>query len=208
MSEPLLRQGATGHAVVVLQTYLDLHGAHLAKDGVFGPLTEAAVKHFQAEEKITIDGIVGPVTWARLGVVVDPEPAYSEPADWALWYWRHQLVHHDMDYAEVRPMHLVRPPAVPREMDCSTFATLCYWDAHRPDPNDLHYDGAGNTSSLLDHGLAVKLLDVRESDLVFYSNPEHVTVYVGAGVVVSMGQQGDPRKLPVAYRPVTAVRSY
>jgi len=35
-------------------------------DGVFGPMTEAAVRHFQQRNGITIDGKVGPITWGIL----------------------------------------------------------------------------------------------------------------------------------------------
>jgi peptidoglycan hydrolase-like protein with peptidoglycan-binding domain len=35
-------------------------------DGAFGPLTEAAVKEFQQGAGLTVDGIVGPLTWAAL----------------------------------------------------------------------------------------------------------------------------------------------
>jgi peptidoglycan hydrolase-like protein with peptidoglycan-binding domain len=35
-------------------------------DGVYGPQTEAAVRRFQASAGITMDGIVGPETRARL----------------------------------------------------------------------------------------------------------------------------------------------
>jgi peptidoglycan hydrolase-like protein with peptidoglycan-binding domain len=31
-------------------------------DGIFGPETEAAVKHLQTDHHITVDGEVGPVT--------------------------------------------------------------------------------------------------------------------------------------------------
>lgn len=63
---PVLRVGATGAAVRTLQAELDKHGAHLVVDGDFGPLTLAAVKAFQAAQKIAVDGIAGPVTWAHL----------------------------------------------------------------------------------------------------------------------------------------------
>lgn len=35
-------------------------------DGIFGPLTEAAVKNFQTDLALKVDGIVGPVTWTAL----------------------------------------------------------------------------------------------------------------------------------------------
>ncbi len=38
----------------------------LQVDGIFGPLTEAAVRSFQQEVAIAVDGIVGPVTWNSL----------------------------------------------------------------------------------------------------------------------------------------------
>src|SRR4029453_8296686 len=38
----------------------------LAIDGIFGPKTEAWVRGFQEGAEITVDGIVGPVTWRVL----------------------------------------------------------------------------------------------------------------------------------------------
>ena len=60
MSEPLLRLGATGDAVKLLQTKLNAHGAKLVVDGDFGPRTNAAVLAFQKTHGLTQDGIVGP----------------------------------------------------------------------------------------------------------------------------------------------------
>jgi hypothetical protein len=56
----------TGQSVKDLQTALDSHGAKLTVDGIFGPLTEAAVKAFQKSHLIPADGIVGPLTWSKL----------------------------------------------------------------------------------------------------------------------------------------------
>jgi len=69
----VLRRGAKGEDVKQLQTRLRSHGfPTLAVDGDFGPATEAAVRHFQSERKLVVDGIVGPQTWAALGAAADP----------------------------------------------------------------------------------------------------------------------------------------
>jgi hypothetical protein len=52
-----------GKAVATLQRRL-----HILADGIFGPDTQRAVKRFQRAHGLTADGIVGPATWAALGV--------------------------------------------------------------------------------------------------------------------------------------------
>jgi cell wall-associated NlpC family hydrolase len=57
----------TGQAVLRLQAALNKYGyTPLVVDGIFGPLTEAAVKAFQKSHLLTADGIVGILTWAKL----------------------------------------------------------------------------------------------------------------------------------------------
>lgn len=63
---PLLRKGAKGHAVMLLQQALTKGGFPLSQDGDFGPKTEAAVKKFQKSRKLVADGIVGPYSWSAL----------------------------------------------------------------------------------------------------------------------------------------------
>jgi peptidoglycan hydrolase-like protein with peptidoglycan-binding domain len=72
---PTLSLGSQGRAVQYLQRYLNLLGADLSEDGVFGPSTRQAVITFQAQAGVRQDGIVGPVTWtaieSNLGISVD-----------------------------------------------------------------------------------------------------------------------------------------
>jgi peptidoglycan hydrolase-like protein with peptidoglycan-binding domain len=51
-----------------LQLMLNQRGGFptLVEDGVFGSSTEASVKHYQQNENLTIDGIVGKQTWTSL----------------------------------------------------------------------------------------------------------------------------------------------
>lgn len=67
-ARPTIRQGARGDAVREAQRLLNRHNANpqLTEDGIFGPRTDAAVRTFQRQRGIGVDGIVGPVTWGRL----------------------------------------------------------------------------------------------------------------------------------------------
>jgi len=59
--KPWLRQGAVGECVKELQQALGV-----AADGIFGRLTERAVREFQFSHDMPVDGVVGPRTWAKL----------------------------------------------------------------------------------------------------------------------------------------------
>lgn len=67
-SAHLLARGSSSPAVVMLQRVLNLKGASpkLKEDGSFGPMTDAAVRRFQAAHKLAVDGVVGPVIWRAL----------------------------------------------------------------------------------------------------------------------------------------------
>ena len=66
-----LKRGSKGNAVITLQRKLSL-----LPDGVFGPLTDEAVRLFQKRKGLLPDGIVGPKTWAALDGT-DTSPAAS-----------------------------------------------------------------------------------------------------------------------------------
>lgn len=63
-TKPLTLSGSSGLAVRVIQTIL-----HVAVDGQFGPLTEKAVREFQVQTGLTVDGIVGPHTWTTFSTI-------------------------------------------------------------------------------------------------------------------------------------------
>jgi N-acetylmuramoyl-L-alanine amidase len=80
-SWPTLRYGSTGAAVVYLQQRLTtLHYDVGGVDGVFGYNTLHAVYAFQKVQAITVDGIVGPVTWGRLASPYRPGARYWRSA--------------------------------------------------------------------------------------------------------------------------------
>ena len=59
----------TGPTVVQhLQLMLNQRGGFpiLTEDGNFGSSTDASVKHYQQNENLTVDGIVGKQTWTSL----------------------------------------------------------------------------------------------------------------------------------------------
>jgi peptidoglycan hydrolase-like protein with peptidoglycan-binding domain len=68
-----LDQGDTGQAVRALQRLLhDKFGyANVNIDADFGPITDNAVRDFQAEYDLDVDGIVGPDTWQAL-IAIEP----------------------------------------------------------------------------------------------------------------------------------------
>ncbi|WP_406004937.1 peptidoglycan-binding protein [Streptomyces sp. NBC_00637] len=65
-------QGQRSGCVTELQSLLNHHGADLAVDGDFGSLTGSAVRDFQAEKGLSVDGKVGPNTKAALYGAVTP----------------------------------------------------------------------------------------------------------------------------------------
>jgi hypothetical protein len=58
---PTLRVGARGDAVRRVQGAVGV-----TPDGIFGPLTDAALRAFQRREGLTGDGVVGPLTWTAI----------------------------------------------------------------------------------------------------------------------------------------------
>lgn len=63
---PVLRKGAKGNDVLIMQAKLKTKGYNLDADGIFGPDTLAKLKQFQKDHCLVVDGICGPATWKEL----------------------------------------------------------------------------------------------------------------------------------------------
>ena len=67
---PVVQNGSQGHPIRTLQLLLRARGDNLAVDGIFGSVTEAAVKAFQTAKGLSADGMVAPQTWLALIIQV------------------------------------------------------------------------------------------------------------------------------------------
>lgn len=66
---PTVKYGANGPYTKKIQQRLNSLGYNCGQaDGVFGSKTLAAVKAFQRAKGLAADGVVGPKTWAKLGI--------------------------------------------------------------------------------------------------------------------------------------------
>ena len=66
---PTIRKGSKGDDVIYMQTMLYKLGYGLGVDGIdgdFGRNTEKAVKEFQSDHRLQVDGVCGPMTWDAL----------------------------------------------------------------------------------------------------------------------------------------------
>jgi peptidoglycan hydrolase-like protein with peptidoglycan-binding domain len=67
---PLVKNGSAAHPVPTLQHLLAARSHPVTVDGAFGPVTEAAVRAFQKDKHLTVDGVVGLQTWSAIVVQV------------------------------------------------------------------------------------------------------------------------------------------
>lgn len=95
-----IKLGSKGKSVSLLQRSL-----HLAADGIFGPITEEAVRDFQSSHGLAADGVVGSKTWAALGVA--PQPS-ARRIDEILIHCAATPEGQDFTVKHIRQWHLAR----------------------------------------------------------------------------------------------------
>lgn len=95
-----IKRGSRGADVKTLQTKLNLY-----PDGIFGSLTEEAVKQFQREKGLTADGIVGDNTWRALGFVISTN---KRNIDEIIVHYTATPQGEEFSNAQIRASHLAR----------------------------------------------------------------------------------------------------
>lgn len=95
-----ISKGSRGDTVALLQRKLNL-----IPDGIFGPITDEAVRDFQKSHGLAVDGIVGPKTWAALGVGSLPN---TRRIDKIILHCTATPEGKDYTVAQIRQWHLAR----------------------------------------------------------------------------------------------------
>lgn len=109
----LLREGDTGIGVAALQHYLlvlatfDNTLPMVEETGVFGPETTAAVRAFQAQQGLAVDGIVGRQTWNALTRAYDAVIASLPPTADASELYPGQFLTPGQEGANVRALQVL-----------------------------------------------------------------------------------------------------
>jgi cell wall-associated NlpC family hydrolase len=202
-----LKLGASGPEVVQLQTLLKRVGCYTKNvDGKFGPLTDAAVRNFQKQHGLKVDGWAGPQTMAALrravggsGGVTPPAPGPdTSTVQKALDFGKSVI---GAKYASVNPFRFgdvlwdgkkhqsvngsgtwYNYPKGTRVFDCSGFVVACY----KRGGIDLAAKGLSTSGAIAanSQGFLQNLTrdQLKPGDLITYSSSHgvgHVVIYLG-----------------------------
>ncbi|MEZ6138532.1 MAG: TIGR02594 family protein [Pirellulaceae bacterium] len=160
----LLRRGSRGSEVRRLQSALNAKlqpSPNLQVDGIFGRNTETAVRLYQANNGLTVDGVVGPQTWGSLSGAPATPPSEPLPVNRTSPPWMtvaQQEMHNGVanvagSAANPRILQYHGTTTLQATSDetawCSAFVNWCMLQAGQPGTN------RANARSWLDWGRAL-----------------------------------------------------
>ena len=165
------RLGDQGAEVAEIQRALAASGYDIAVDGDFGPATEAALKSYQREHGLEVDGLAGPGVYRVLLGREFPEVSRG------MMGRNRRIISMAVQYMGVP---YVYGGSSPSGFDCSGFVQYVYRLAgiHLPRTADIQYEV----------GMPVSKEELQPGDLVFfagdYVNVSHVGIYMQNGAFI------------------------
>lgn len=176
----LLKRGSIGDAVKMLQENLGRLGYDTGGiDGIFGPITERAVRAFQAKYNLTVDGIVGPQTIDAIkralssSSVVVSRGLYERPSV-------------NTNIVDIAKQYLGTPyvygGTTPSGFDCSGFVQYVFRQAG--------ISIGRTTDDQYASGTYVSSNNLLPGDILFFSTsgggPTHEGIYIGNNQLIHM----------------------
>lgn len=178
---PVLRFGARGAAVTDLQVKLKAAGVFpYTVDGVFGLQTQSAVRNFQLQHGLIVDGIVGTQTWGKLNNLDKSDankPGNNQPGNSA----RFNVIQLVADAGALTGTPYVWGGMTPSGFDCSGFLVYVF--------NKQGIKLPRTVAEQWNFGKKVSQPSV--GDVVFFattqSGPSHNGIYVGNNQFIHAG---------------------
>jgi cell wall-associated NlpC family hydrolase len=147
-------------------------------DGVYGPVSRAAVRDYQKRKGLIVDGIVGPQTLGSLGISRPRSaPAASSRGERVAALAR--------DYLGIPYRWGGSSPST--GFDCSGFVMFLYARVGVSLPH--------NAAMQYRYGRAVPRSQLRPGDVVFFNGLGHNGVYIGGGRFIHSPRTGDVVKI-------------
>lgn len=185
-STTLLRSGSRGSAVKQLQEQLILLGyLNDRADGIFGRLTDAAVRQYQRRNGLTVDGIAGKITLGQVSAEAQRVQTVVNAAK-----------------AHLGLPYLYGGTSPSTGFDCSGLTQYAFRQAGITIPRVSYEQAAA--------GRAVPYSQLRVGDLVAFNSPvSHVGIYVGNGQFIHSPRTGDVVKISkLSAMQLTAIRRF
>ncbi len=185
-STTLLRSGSRGSAVKQLQERLILLGyLNDRADGIFGRLTDAAVRQYQRRNGLAVDGIAGKNTLSRVSAEAQRVQTVVNAAK-----------------AHLGLPYLYGGTSPSTGFDCSGLTQYAFRQAGITIPRVSFEQAAA--------GRSVPYSQLRVGDLVAFNSPvSHVGIYVGNGQFIHSPKTGDVVKITkLSAMQLTAIRRF
>ena len=185
-STTLLRSGSRGSAVKQLQERLILLGyLNDRADGIFGRLTDAAVRQYQRRNGLAVDGIAGKNTLSRVSAEAQRVQTVVNAAK-----------------AHLGLPYLYGGTSPSTGFDCSGLTQYAFRQAGITSPRVSYEQAAA--------GRSVPYSQLRVGDLVAFNSPvSHVGIYVGNGQFIHSPKTGDVVKITkLSAMQLTAIRRF